>query len=108
MIKICNRCNKRYVVDGRTSDYIHQCNSTNPTLDNEDVVVTGNWEDYTGSGNVSPHQVKFQGVQNKLWASDSHIIDNEDTEDVTGRGNRKSTTRARQHLEFINHNLGGN
>ena len=99
VVKICPRCQQRYVVDPHCEDFVHECNSGNATLDNEDVVVIGNWDDYTGSGIVN--NALTQGTENELFGTRADI-EGEDNEPVTNRGNRKSTTRTRQHLQFIN------
>jgi len=101
MIKICPRCNERYVVGFDTCDFIHECDSGNLTLDQEDVVVIGNWKDYSGSGTIGSQEVMRQGSENELQGTRAGI-EGEDKEDDTPRGNRSSTHRQRQHLEFIN------
>ena len=99
VVRICPRCQQRYIVDPHCEDFVHECNSKNATLDNEDVVVVGDWEDYTGSGTVN--NPLLQGTENELFGTRADI-EGEDDEPVTNRGNRKSTTRVRQHLHFIN------
>lgn len=101
-IKICPNCNQRYTVSFDTTDYIHNCNSGNLVLDQEDVVVTGNWEDDSGSGNVSAQQVLRQGVENELQGHNAQIEDRKDKEETTRRGVRASTHRQRQKLTYIN------
>jgi len=96
---ICPRCNERIIVDPNCSDYEHECNSKNTTLNNEDVVKTGDWSDYTGSG--TEKNVMLQGSENKLFGSRA-AIQGEDVEDLTKRGKRKSTHRTRQHIQYIN------
>jgi hypothetical protein len=107
MIKICPRCNRTYVVGFDNSDFIHVCNSQNKTLDEEDVVVNGNWEDYTGSGIKAPQTVMMQGIVNEFFGTKPDI-EGEDKEKDTPRGRRASTHRSRQHLEFINLKGGKN
>jgi len=98
MITICPRCNQRITMEPNTVDFVHECNSGNPTLDNEDVAVIGTWEDYTGSGTKS--NALLQGAENELFGSRA-AIEGEDVEEQTRRGARSSTHRQRQHLEFI-------
>lgn len=88
MIVICPRCTERVVSDDSNSDVIHTCNSGVEVLDNEDVV------------NIQSQGVSFQGLQNKIYGTDAGI-DGVDVEDLTTRGNRKSTHTTRQHYEFI-------
>ena len=103
MITNCPNCQKRIVVGFDTTDYIHECDSGRLALDQEDVVVTGNWEDYTGSGVKASQAVLMQGAENELFGTRAG---NEgfDEESKTARGNKASTHRSRQHLEFININ----
>jgi len=98
-IKICSRCNQRYSVPLHTIDYVHECSSGNPTLDNEDVLVVGNWEDYTGSGGASV-QVIREPVPNKLRGTRADI-EGEKTTTLTRRGNKADIYRTRKHLEYI-------
>lgn len=97
-IHICPRCNVRFVASPECDSIEHECNSGNTTLDQEDVVVVGNWTDYTGSGTAS--LVNYQGVENELQMKRGGI-EGEDENPVTRRGNTASTHRQRQHIEFI-------
>jgi hypothetical protein len=99
-IHICPRCNQRYVVVPGTTDYVHECKSNVAAIDNEDVVVVGNWQDYTGTGSVSKYNLRFAGTINKLQGTRADI-EGIDLEEWTSRGKRASTHRSRQHLEFI-------
>ena len=98
---ICPRCNQRFIVSPDCDDFVHECNSGNLTLDQEDVVVSGDWEDYTGSGTISAQMVNMQGSENELFGTRA-AIEGENEEEKTRRGLRASTRRQRQHLEFIN------
>ncbi len=97
-IHICPRCQRRFPAEEQTVDFIHDCDSGSDVMDNEDVVVMGNWEDYTGSGKVN--NANIQGSENKLFGTRADI-EGEDLENVTRRGARGSTHRQRHHLEFI-------
>ena len=101
VIKICPRCNQRYLTEFHVEDIIHECKTNNDVLDNEDVVVVGSWEDYTGSATIPLGQPLTQGAANKLFGTRAGI-EGEDIETLTRRGNRASTHRVRQHLSFIN------
>lgn len=98
-ISTCPRCERRIVWDSQTQDFEHTCNSGNATLDNEDIVVMGSWEDYTGS-DTNVGNVMMQGAENKLFGTDAQL-EGEDVGEFTRRGERASTHRQRQHLEFI-------
>lgn len=99
-IRICPRCQQRYVVAKRNDDFVHQCNSGNDTLDQEDIVVIGDWEDYTGSAIVPPSNNMTQGLEAKNFGRRSWI-EGIKVSSYTSRGNRSETHRQRQHLQFI-------
>lgn len=98
--KICPRCQQRYVQPRHNGDYVHQCHSGNNTLDQEDVFVVGDWEDYTGSAEISPTTLRVAGMQTTNWGRRS-FIENEKVHKRTSRGNKKVTHRQRKHLEYI-------
>ena len=100
-IKICPRCQQRYVVGFGVTDFVHECNSGNLALDQEDVIVVGNWEDFSGSGTIGPQAVMRQGIANDLQGTRAGI-EGEKKEDVTARGNPADVMRQRQHYQYIN------
>ena len=100
MIRNCPRCQRRYTVMPNTTDYVHECDSGNNTLDQEDVFVIGNWEDYTGSADVSPSIQYVHGTANELQGTRAGLEGEEDFP-RTDRGKDKRLYRQRQHLEFI-------
>jgi len=107
-IHYCPHCNKRYIVSFDTTDYIHECNSGNLTLDQDDVVIVGNWEDSDGSSGVRhPQEVMRAGMVNELQGRRPQIEEGKDKEAITRRGVRASTRRQTQHSEFINLKKGG-
>lgn len=61
-LRICERCQQRYIINGMNSDFVHRCSSGNPTLDNEDILAIGDGSDYTGN---------FVGKGRVLWAINS-------------------------------------
>ncbi len=97
-VYICPNCNRRFIAEGDTTDFEHTCNSGNEALDNEDVLVVGDWNDYTGSG--IRKNVLLQGSTNKLWGTRAQTV-GEDLEDLTSRGKSTDRYRTRQHLEWI-------
>ena len=103
-IHYCPNCNQRFTVGFDCTDFVHECDSGNAALDNEDVTVIGEWEDYSGSGKKNPQEVLRQGLANELQGTKAGI-EGEDKEAETRRGVRTSTHRQRQHLQFIN--IGG-
>lgn len=100
-IIVCPNCNQRVVVGFDTTDFVHECDSGNLALDQEDVVVVGDWEDFSGSGTIGAQAVMRQGMENELQGTRAGIEGN-DKEELTRRGVRQSTHRQRQHFEFIN------
>ena len=99
-LRVCPRCNVRYVTDDSDVDFIHVCNSGSTNLDTEDVIVTGDWEDYTGSKSAGKAQVMMQGSENKLFGSRADI-EGERVGDLDSRGKDKTVFRQRQHEEFV-------
>ena len=97
--RICPRCQQRFITDPFCEDFVHICNSGNKTLDEEDIIKIGAWTDFSGSGTTQ--NALMQGVENKLFGTRADI-EGEDVGEHTRRGNRASTRRVRQHLEFIN------
>jgi len=95
---ICPRCQQRIIFDPHSDDIQHECNSGNPTLDQEDIVVIGDWSDYTGSG--IKNNPLTQGSENTLFGTRA-AIEGEDDENKTRRGLRSSTRRQRQHIQYI-------
>lgn len=70
-------------------------------LAQEDIVVIGDFEDYSGSGTKFGGEVMMAGASNEL-AGDLHALAAmEEFDEVTARGNRKATTRTRPKLVYI-------
>lgn len=99
-VHICPRCQERFNVARGVNDFEHNCNSGDATLDNEDVVVTGDWKDYTGSGIVQPNITMAAGMVNTEFGTEAGVR-GADIPEFTDRGHNKNTTRTRQHKEFI-------
>tara|TARA_Y100000310_G_C20698881_1_gene827807 strand:- start:1016 stop:1330 length:315 start_codon:yes stop_codon:yes gene_type:complete len=99
-IHICPRCQKRYAAQSETVDYIHECDSGNATLDQEDVFVIGNWEDYTGSADVTPSVMYVQGAANEVQGTRAGINGIE-VFPRTKRGKNAEVYRSRQNLQYI-------
>ena len=101
MITVCPNCGQRVVAGFDATDIVHKCSSGNKAIDEEDVVVTGNWSDDSGTGTKAPQEVLMQGAENKLFGTRAGI-EGEKQHDVTRRGARASTHRQRQRLTYIN------
>ena len=96
---ICPNCNMRVLMSPDNDDTEHECNSGNDTVDQEDVPVIGDWDDYSGSGRAP--LANMQGIENRQQMSRGGI-EGEDVDPVTARGFNKSTHRQRQYIEVIN------
>lgn len=99
MVRFCPRCNQPYTTMPHVGDFVHRCNSGESVLDNESVFVIGDWKDYTGSGTVMWGDIHSAGRVNTL--SPRARAEGEDWEPINVHGDRKSTHRLRQHLEYI-------
>ena len=105
-IKICERCQTRYVYDESNGDFVHDCGvAESTTLRDEDVINLGPATDFkntgqeTTGGRGSKFEVFYQGVENQLFGTRA-AIEGEDFEGVTVRGNRSSTHRSRKYFEY--------
>ena len=102
--EICPRCNRVYVREEFNTDFIHQCDSGIEALDNEDIVVVGDYETVGGTTTISASTKSqmMKSTVNKLFGTKASVYgDAEDVEDRTTRGKRKSTHATRQHFEYI-------
>ena len=101
----CPRCQVQISVPKYAGDYVHECDSGQDVLDQEDVLVIGPWTDYTGSDTssvrVSPVSIQNQNIGNKLLGTEGWVRDNQKVPERTVRGNNAQITRTRQHLEYI-------
>jgi len=97
-VLICPRCNMRVLISPDNEIVEHECNSGNEVLDQEDVHVVGDWEDYSGSGKAP--LPNYQGIENRLQMSRGGV-EGEDVNSVTVRGNTSSTCRQRPHIKLI-------
>ena len=100
-IEICPRCQRRYTRTPHSGDYVHQCNSGDTTLDQEDVLVIGDWEDYTGSATIDPQIISQAGLGNEVQFEEAGIKGADIPGDFTDRGKNKALYRQRQHEEYI-------
>lgn len=98
-LAICPRCQQRFVRAPNSGDYVHKCH-TITALANEDVLVIGNWEDFTGS-NFNVNQPNLQGTENTLQGTRADIEGEKEPGARTDRGFPKNRFRTRQHLEHI-------
>lgn len=99
--KRCPNCKFIYFANPNTGDFIHSCNraGVNPTLQQEDIVIIGDFSDYDGSGTKPPQQVMLAGVGNELSVSAQASMS--DFNELTIRGNRETTHRSRSRLQYM-------
>lgn len=97
---ICPNCNQVFAYMEHSGDYVHDCQDLQPVsaLTQEDLVVYGKWEDYTGSGTEKTNFML--GADDKLQGTKS-FIEGARSEEVTRRGNNLATTRSRAKLQYI-------
>ena len=91
VLKKCPRCKQIYAIMEHSGDFVHQCNSGNAALDNEDIL------------RLNTPQWNYQGVDTTLNIR-AKLARNDVGENLTKRGLRKSTHLTRAHEEYI----GGN
>lgn len=103
---ICPRCQSRYVCDNFNTDFVHECTSEfGIALRDEDIPVTGPWQDYTGSGTEPESVIQQRGLANKLHGTRADIEGAPPLPTFTVRGNSTQKTRTRQHLEYIQRSI---
>ena len=103
-IHICPNCNQRFSVANGVTDFVHNCNSGDSTIDNESVQVIGDWEDYTGSAEVQPAHISVAGISNQEIGTEAGIRGAK-VPDYDDRGKPKDIYRTRKHLQYVT--LGG-
>jgi len=101
VIRICPRCQRRYTYTLHSGDYVHQCNSGDTTLDQEDVLVIGDWEDFTGSAEIAPQIISHADLGNEVQFEEAGIRGADFNDDLSDRGKNIRLYRQRQHFEHI-------
>ena len=99
-VLFCPRCNMRFIVGFDVRDVVHECRSGNPVIDQEDVVITGDWEDFSGEGERGAQEVMMAGAENEFQGTRAGI-EGETKHELTRRGKTATTRRQRPHLEFV-------
>lgn len=94
----CPRCQTPALRQQGTGDYQHICQQSE-VLRNEDILVIGAWEDYTGSDTNASNRLR-QGTENQLQGTRAGIEGGQ-TETYTSRGFPTNRFRTRQHIEHI-------
>ena len=91
VVRKCPHCRSNYSADRLSSDYVHTCNSSNSTLDNEDHL------------DITQMRV---GQANKLAGRTANIEHGAQLHSITSRGNHVDTHVTRQRQVYINHKDG--
>ena len=78
---------------------LEEAEGNDSTLDNEDVIVSGDWQDYTGSESVMQGDVRNGCLSNKLWGTRAWV-EGAKTKELTERGNPVKTFRTRRRLVY--------
>lgn len=99
MIKYCPNCQQPFSCDELNSDYNHKCNSDTTVLNNEDILIKGDYISETTNSNVVKQSVNFQGV-NKVWGTRAGH-EGMRVSEYTARGNRKPLYRQRQYYQNV-------
>ena len=96
----CPHCHQRVVRQPHSGDLVHECNSGQDVFDQEDVLVTGDWEDFSGSANNAASVTQCLGLANSSWGTEAGL-EGASVKERTVRGKVKSTHRQRQHFQYI-------
>ena len=101
-IGICPRCQQRFIRSPFSGDYNHDCppNVASEALANEEILVIGAWQDYTGSDANPKPQALIQGQENTLQGTRAGI-EGDKFQPVTSRGYPARRFRTRRHIEHI-------
>lgn len=102
--QICPSCQRIITYMPHIGDFVHECNSGQKALDEEDIKVIGNYEDYTTNGvvKVNPKRILIAGMQNTLRGTKA-TIENPKARDFsrTERGKNIHIYRTRQKQFYI-------
>ena len=98
--KHCPQCGARIQSARMNTDIVHECDTGDPVLDEEDVLVLGSWEDYTGSGTIVGNVLYSRGLGDELLGTNAHV-DGARDEQRTDRGRRAGLYRQRQRSSYF-------
>lgn len=96
---VCPRCQQRFIRSKWSGDFVHTCHGEE-VLRNEDVLIIGDWVDYTGS-DVNVSQAHLQSLPNPLQGTRAQLEGAKEQGARTTRGFPTSRYRTRQHLEYL-------
>jgi hypothetical protein len=100
MVEINRRNQQRFIRSNNTGDINVVSNTGDDTLDNEDKVIMGDWEDDESIGKRSKFEVMFAGVGNEVRGEDAELYGAR-VRPKTIRGNNAETTRQKRRDDFI-------
>jgi len=88
MIKRCENCGERFMFDPHSGDFVHQCNSQDLAIDEEDIKIVGNYTEDGVTTDTTTHS----------W---NKIQPEGDDKTFTDRGNNALSYRQRHHNQYI-------
>lgn len=97
---MCPRCQQQINRAIYSGDFIHDCHGTE-TLRNEDILITGDWQDYTGS-DLGVHKNVLSAIPpNKLQGTRAGLEGNKEPGRRTSRGFPGYRYRTRRYLQYL-------
>lgn len=91
----CSRCSTRYVTAPFNTDVIHDCNSGDKTLDEEDMVKLGDFTNPDGTSGVQNTGALMKTTENTAQGTTAGLLGAHiNTYNI--RGKRKVTHRSRK------------
>jgi len=100
-IEICPLCRQRFSRATHNLDYIHECTTGDPTLDNVDILQLGDFTDFSGSGSVGASHLYGKSFINDLQGTEAGV-EGSRFGDVTDRGIMpRAFFRQRPRLKFL-------
>lgn len=100
-LKRCPHCRALFMANPHTGDFVHDCDipGVDEALRQEDIVIIGDWSDFTGSGTRPASLVMLAGLENELDLSAR--ADGARFNSRTARGKREATHRQRSKETWI-------
>lgn len=96
----CPRCQTQATRMPHSGDYVHNCQGQE-ALKNDDILLIGDWEDFTGSDFNVPPAVLKASQENKLQGTRAGLEGAKEAPQRTSRGFPTSRYRTRQHREYF-------
>ncbi len=105
MVKIEPTTRQRYTKAKHSGDILLDANppTQDDALTNEDVMVIGPFQDFTGSKTINSRtQQMWGGHENALWGTTAHIEGMQDLDNLSPVGTSSSIFRRRRRKIYIN------